>query len=361
YFCNLFGFNDFRSLREQLHNLQEIPAEDGYSHYYHTLKGLKGLQISPDQLAAYDLQIRVYVEHLNRFRTPPIQLKYFQYLAVLFSEIYLDRLFSSRATLISELNEFVAEENSKLSPIAPKYSNFTNSDLSKLAFWMATGSGKTLIMHINLWQYLYYSQDKVQHSNVLLVTPNDGLSLQHLRELRKSGIIAKHYGEAGTTDLFSGQMPLTVIEITKLTETKRGGGLTVEVDAFGPNNLLFVDEGHRGASGEVWRELRRRLAEQGFTFEYSATFGQIVNGASRDKRPALLEEYSKAILFDYSYPHFYHDGYGKDYWITNLKDESNTFNKWMLLGNLLSFYEQLLVYEEHEEEFRPYNLEKPLW
>ncbi|MGQ9746933.1 MAG: DEAD/DEAH box helicase family protein, partial [Candidatus Caldatribacteriaceae bacterium] len=123
----------------------------------------------------------------------------------------------------------------------------------------------------------------------------------------------------------------------------------------------FVDEGHRGASGEVWRELRRRLTERGFTFEYSATFGQIVNGASGDKRPALLEEYSKAILFDYSYPHFYHDGYGKDYWITNLKDENDTFNERMLLGNLLSFYEQYLLYEEHRESFRPYNLEKPLW
>jgi hypothetical protein len=41
------------------------------------------------------------------------------------------------------------------------------------------------------------------------------------------------------------------------------------------------------------------------TSEYSATFGQIVNGASQEKHPALLDEYSKAILFDYSYPHFY--------------------------------------------------------
>jgi len=31
----------------------------------------------------------------------------------------------------------------------------------------------------------------------------------------------------------------------------------------------------------------------------------------------------------------------------------------MLLGNLLSFYEQSLVYEDHGEAFRPYNLEPP--
>jgi hypothetical protein len=366
YLCGLLGCQDFRGLREVLRDQKEGWAEDGHSYYFRVLEGLRGLklapdQLAPDQLAAYDLCIKGYVELLNRFRTPPVQLKYFQYLAVLFTEIYLDRLFSDGASLLADLNSFVAQENAKLSPATPRFQSFTESDLSKLAFWMATGSGKTLVMHINLWQYLHYCQGKARHENVLLVTPNEGLSRQHLDELRKSGITARHYGEAGSTGLFDSGSPLTVIEITKLTETKRGGGLTVEVDAFGPDNLLFVDEGHRGASGEVWRELRRRLAERGFTFEYSATFGQIVNGASGDKRPALLEEYSKAILFDYSYPHFYHDGYGKDYWITNLKDETDTFNEWMLLGNLLSFYEQYLLYEEHRESFRSYNLEKPLW
>lgn len=361
YLCGLLGYQDFRGLREVLRDQKEGWAEDGHSSFLRVLEGLQGAKLAPDQLAVYDLRIKGYVEQLNRFRTPPVQLKYFQYLAVLFTEIYLERLFNDRTSLLSELNKFIGQENSKLSPAMPRYRPFADTDLGKIAFWMATGSGKTLIMHINLWQYLHYCQGKAHHQNVLLVTPNEGLSRQHLDELRKSGITAKHYGEAGITSLFDSDSPLTVIEITKLTETKRGGGLSVEVDAFGPNNLLFVDEGHRGASGEVWRELRRRLAERGFTFEYSATFGQIVNGASGDKRPALLEEYSKAILFDYSYPHFYHDGYGKDYWITNLKDETDTFNDWMLLGNLLSFYEQYLLYEERQESFRSYNLEKPLW
>lgn len=360
-FCGLFGCQEFRGLREVLRDQKEGWAEDGHSYFFQVLEGLQGIKCAPDQLAAYDLRIKAYVEQLNRFRTPPVQLKYFQYLAVLFTEIYLDRLFTDKASLLAELNGFVGQENGKLSPATPRYQSFTDADLSKVAFWMATGSGKTLVMHINLWQYLHYAKGQAEHANILLVTPNEGLSRQHLEQLRKSGIAARHYGEAGSGGLFEGGRALTVIEITKLTATKRGGGLSVEVDAFGPDNLLFVDEGHRGASGEVWRELRRRLAERGFTFEYSATFGQIVNGAGGDKRPALLEEYSKVILFDYSYPHFYHDGYGKDYWITNLKDETNTFNDWMLLGNLLSFYEQYLLYHEHGESFRPYNLEKPLW
>ncbi|MGQ9746855.1 MAG: hypothetical protein ACUVQZ_03695, partial [Candidatus Caldatribacteriaceae bacterium] len=158
YFCSLFGFQNFRELRNVLRDQQEGWAENGHSYFFRLLEGLQGLKLAPDQLAAYDLRIKGYVEKLNRFRTPPIQLKYFQYLAVLFTEIYLDRLFGNRATLLSELNHFVGQEKGKLSPATLRYQPFTEADLSKLAFWMATGSGKTLVMHINLWQCLHYCQ-----------------------------------------------------------------------------------------------------------------------------------------------------------------------------------------------------------
>ena len=42
-----------------------------------------------------------------------------------------------------------------------------------------------------------------------------------------------------------------VIEITKLVEQKRGGGVSVPVEAFEGNNLIFVDEGHRGSSSKA--------------------------------------------------------------------------------------------------------------
>jgi hypothetical protein len=353
FFCVLFGVDDFKDLREKVRGVRQDYDDDGYSYFYQVLKGLENLQIPQDKLADYDFHIKQCVDQLNKQRTPPIRLLYFQYLALLFTEAYLDRLADDRDAFRLALNQFVRSNYEHAL-------EFKKEDLNKIAFWMATGSGKTLIMHINIWQYLHYF-GKTLHDNIMLITPNEGLSKQHIKELRKSGLDARHYGTAGSSIFDYGGEPVTVLEITKLTENKRGKGLSVDVEAFGGNNLLLVDEGHRGASGDIWRDLRGKVAEAGFTFEYSATFGQIVNGAVKGRRPSLLEEYSKAILFDYSYPHFYHDGYGKDYWIVNLRYDTNTFNELMLLGNLLSFYEQCLVFEEHREAFRQYNIEKPLW
>jgi len=215
-------------------------------------------------------------------------------------------------------------------------------------------------MHINYWQFLRYGNTPLD--NVVLITPNEGMSAQHLDELRKSGIPAARYGETSLT-LFSGgdQIPVTVIDIYKLKEERKGEGVTVEVDEFEGNNLVFVDEGHKGSGGVEWRKVRQLMARSGFTFEYSATFAQAINAATQRGRE-LLREYSKAIIFDYSYKYFYDDGYGKDYNILNLSEEfAEELTDTWLLGNLLAFYQQRKYYDEHEEELRGYNLEAPLW
>ena len=43
-------------------------------------------------------------------------------------------------------------------------------------------------------------------------------------------------------------------------------------------------------------------------------------------RGPLIEEYGKAIAFDYSYRYFYGDGYGKDFTILNLQQENDGRN-----------------------------------
>ena len=110
---------------------------------------------------------------MNRGRTEPITLRYFQYLAALYTEIVLDRYFNRRAQLLADLNAFVRERNAAKAPGEPPDEAFAESDLTKLAYWMATGSGKTLILHLNYRQFLHYNTEPLD--NILLITPQRGV------------------------------------------------------------------------------------------------------------------------------------------------------------------------------------------
>lgn len=355
---SLFGYKSNRELLADTKGVAEGFGADGRSFLYHHLiaRGSQ-VKIPADNLERYDANIRRHLAAINRGRTERITLRYFQHLAALYTEIFLDRLFNHKAQLLADLNAFVAERNANRLPVEPQDEPFTEGDLTKLAFWMATGSGKTLILHLNYYQFLHYNREPLD--NILLITPNEGLSEQHLKELAASGIPARRF-DLNTSSLWSaGQHVVQVIEITKLVEEKRGGGVSVPVEDFQGRNLIFVDEGHKGSGGEAWRMYRDALGATGFTFEYSATFGQALSAARNDP---LTAEYGKAILFDYSYRYFYGDGFGKDFRILNLRDETDAEKTdLLLLGNLLSFYEQLRLYEEQTDALRPYNLEKPLW
>ena len=355
---SLLGYEKNRELLEDMKQAEEGFDAQGRSHIYYRLisRGSK-LKISADDLARYDDNIRAHLAVINACRTQPITLRYFQYLAALYTEIVLDRLFNHKAQLLADLNAFVCQRNAKKLPSEPQDEPFTETDLTKLAYWMATGSGKTLILHLNYYQFLHYNKEPLD--NILLVTPNEGLSEQHLAELAASGIPARRF-DLNHGGLWSdSKHTVQVIEITKLVEEKRGGGVSVPVEAFEGRNLIFVDEGHKGSGGEAWRKYRDALGETGFTFEYSATFGQALSAARNDP---LTAEYGKAIVFDYSYRYFYGDGYGKDFRILNLQDETDEAKTdLLLLGNLLSFYEQQCLFDEQAEILRPYNLEKPLW
>ncbi|MCB0206222.1 MAG: hypothetical protein KDH89_15495, partial [Anaerolineae bacterium] len=154
-----------------------------------------------------------------------------------------------------------------------------------------------------------------------------------------------------------------VIEIHKLAETASRDGVSVVLEEIGSNNLVIVDEGHKGTGSEaqVWKNRQKYLSERGFLLEYSATFAQAIAAAGRRSQQDLLQEYGQAILFDYSYAHFYHDGYGKDFAVLNLQDERPDQAHELLAGALLVFYHQRFLYRQYELAYRPFNIEMPLW
>ncbi len=353
---DLLGYSDTKQLLDDIRPSKEGFDGDGRSHVYLRLASRNGLQIRTEDLERYDDNIREHLAAMNKGRALPITLRYFQYLAALYTEIFLDRYGKSPAVLLDSLNKHVTKINSNRRD-RERAALYEESDLKKLAFWMATGSGKTLLLHLNYRQYLHYNREPLD--NILLITPNEGLSQQHIDELEASGIPARRFDSNESTLFGADDNTVRVIEITKLVMEKRGEGETTPVEVFEGNNLILVDEGHKGSGGEAWREVRDALGETGFTFEYSATFGQALTAARND---ALTAEYGKAIAFDYSYRFFYDDGYGKDFHILNLQQETiSEQTDTLLLANLLSFYEQQLVFANQAAELSPYNLEQPLW
>ena len=352
------GYDSTREMLEELERIDEGFDGEGRSHIYAHLaaRASRLNDLTTNDLERYDGNIRDHLAAMNAGRQRPITLRYFQYMAALCAEIYLDDVFNAREKMLASINAFVDSRNSNRHA-SERLDRFVDSDLNKLAFWMATGSGKTLLMHINYRQYMRYCNSKPD--SVLLITPNEGLTQQHLVELADSGIPASRFDldQGGLLSNAPGEVKAT--EITKLVLEKRGEGESVPVEAFDGDNLVFVDEGHKGSGGEAWRAVRDALGETGFTFEYSATFGQALTAASRD---ALTAEYGKAIAFDYSYRYFYGDGYGKDFHILNLhEDKTGEQTDKLLLANMLSFYEQQLVFERKAGELGAYNLDRPLW
>ena len=318
--------------------------------------------INRDQLLVYERNIVSHTLAINEKRPEPIEWKYFQWLTLLFTEIYLDRYFSDKETLVSDLNRHVKTFNNHW-PDFENFPDYSVDDLNKLCYQSATGSGKTLLMHVNILQYKHYAEkfglDK-ELSRIVLVTPGKELGEQHIAEFHESNFDAQHYlqsrgglyGEAG------GLKRIDVLEITTLAD--QDGEKTIATRNLGDQNLLIVDEGHRGIGSYdgTWIRRRSELSEKGFTLEYSATFKEAVKAAANDEPE---NAYSKSIIFDYSYKWFYEDGFGKDYQILNLPKSLEETQTLYLTACLLKYFQQLMIYQDKREGLIPFNMEKPLW
>jgi hypothetical protein len=304
---------------------------------------------------------------------------YFQYVALLFSGIYLDSYYADRERLRTTLNERVRAFNDDATPsrgrgrkVADTLEPYSLADLARLGCWQATGSGKTLLLHANRLQVLRYSRqyedenrkrwpdarELLPPERTILLTPNRMLVTHHADEARAIGV---------TVDVFDPALPMTrmggkgdravlgasISQFQPPGEKHTAGKVPPEY--FPGRNLVMVDEGHRGSSkiDGQWRSIREALAEGGFLFEYSATLEQAAKGALRDY-------YARSIFIDYSYPKFYKDGYGKHHRILNLLKDTREARHDYLVASMVAFHQQLDVFETSEELMRRSNIERPL-
>lgn len=326
----------------------------------------QGLRVAPDALARME---RAFMTDWATIATAreaatgePFKLTHFQWLAGLFVELYLTRLGApgGRAALTGAINQLRDASFAYLPPVQA-------ADLNRLALWMATGSGKTLLLHLNMLQFLRHAGNILGGApqRVLLLTPSETLSTQHRAELAISGL----------DDITVGRT-LEITELTKLylpenrdgVRTRVKDGVSVCTDQFPGPNLLLVDEGHKGGksnSGEesAFRERRQALTgthdkypvegAPGFEFEYSATFAQIADGD-----PGFFNDYARCTVFDYGYRRFHDDGFGKS--PRSLVTRDQHAHDVVLTASLVAFWRQVRYFADNPAHAQRYRMSPPL-
>lgn len=241
------------------------------------------LGLNSDILSSIKKHLKTYNAFLKSEQKGEVKLRYYQILSLYFSRLY----FTKRGE-----HDFIYAKNS-------------------LAYWMATGSGKTIIMHLNILQYLTECKN-FKDFEIIMTTPGVNLIEQHERELTP-------FIEFLNTTKYRNKIRLTIDTTQALT--KKPNDFFVYPASKTYKRLILVDEAHIGLSTSgakgtdgAFMELRRRLnINDSFLFEYSATFHNI--------NSALEKEYEKSIVYDYNYNLFYRDGYGKDYFFQQIGDD----------------------------------------
>ena len=168
--------------------------------------------------------------------------------------------------------------------------------------------------------------------------------IQHLREFQAAGIRRRAVQTRTAAGLFSGKA-VEILEVTRLRDEM--GDKTVAIDAFEGNNLVLVDEGHRGASSGRRRHmdaLSQCAMRKGILLRVLGYLWASGQGQPQSHSSCTLRARSVTTPTAIST----RDGFGKDYHILNLDEGTQQNNlELYLVACLLSFFQQQRLYRKH--------------
>ncbi len=180
YFLKQLGKNSLRDFSRELNTTEYEGYDENNNTWFFVYMKRVCKNIPADLLRKYDENICRHVKHINEKREHKIVLKYYQYISLLFTEMYLDRYFTSLDEFTKDLNSFI-DEISVETLGQNSFTHYKSENMNKLAYMCATGSGKTLIMHINILKLLYCRkkakryENRVDINKIIVLTPNEAL------------------------------------------------------------------------------------------------------------------------------------------------------------------------------------------
>lgn len=332
---------------------EEVGAERAFEEGEYLLGCLSSCQKEHSVLEQLDGEVRTACTKVQ------LAPRYAQYLALILFTHWMHMSQTDADAFLARLNEALKNHLKRDPSEKNSLTAFTEGDLQYAAFWMATASGKTHVLHACL--ALLTENPGAAWDRIFIITPGDALTRQHadkLRELRAFPVFA--YPMDGDHHALKSLPRQTVIvtDINKLATQKADEGIRIPTSAFKDDcNLVFVDEGHKGQKSEqsLWKRLQQDLAgidserqtSGGLLIEFSATFGQVA------ETERAFDRYAKSVILDYAYDRFHSDHYGKDFWHVKMEGRGDAVldvQGQVLTCALLSFWHQLACYRSLTSE-----------
>jgi len=188
-------------------------------------------------------------------------------------------------------------------------SNFIN----RACFWMATGSGKSLVLikTIELLDYLQ-SQDLIPKKEIMLLLPSSDLIKQFEKEItefnrgreRKIEFInLKEYEKEKQGFNFDTGIKVYYYRSDLMRNKKKENILNYEDYENNGNWYVFLDEAHRGKKEDsLMQDYVSILSKNGFLFNFSATFTDDIDYAT--------------TCYNFNLEKFIEAGYGKNLYLS---------------------------------------------
>ena len=202
--------------------------------------------------------------------------------------------------------------------------NFFN----RVAFWMATGSGKSMVL-IKTIEYLNYLQWKglIPEKDIMLLLPrkdlieqfkNEVFDYNRDKEIPIELVDLKDYEEDKFYKTLLKSIKIYYYRSDLIRDERKENILDFKDYDNNGNWYVLLDEAHRGETGtSAIQDYISILSRNGFLFNFSATFTDAIDYAT--------------TCYNYNLEKFIKDGYGKNIYLSesyfNFRNQIDDFNE----------------------------------